>query len=202
MIVIGLTGSIGTGKSTIARQFARLGAATLDSDKVVHALLAKGGEAVEEVARLFPAARVNGAIDRKLLGREVFGKPVKLKLLESVIHPLVRKAQDEFIRKSRRAVRRFVVLDIPLLFETEGEKRCDYVVVTDASPFLQRQRVLARPGMTEEKFTAVVAAQMPAFQKRRRADFVICTGLGRYVSQKEVKRILCRLNNGYVSKRA
>jgi dephospho-CoA kinase len=193
MIVIGLTGSIGTGKSTVTQQFAQLGGATLDSDQVVHELLAPGGEAVAEVAMLFPAALAGNAIDRRRLGAEVFGQPEKLRRLEAVIHPLVRQAQDTFIRKAKEQGKEFVVLDIPLLFETGGEKRCDAVVVTTATPEIQRERVLARPNMTEEKLALILEAQMPDMEKRARADFVIDTSLGKEASLRAAEGILLQL---------
>jgi dephospho-CoA kinase len=196
MIVIGLTGSIGTGKSTVTKQFAKCGAATLDSDHVVHALLGPGGEAVAPVTALFPGAHETGRINRRKLGREVFGNDSMLRRLEAILHPLVRQAQDRFIGKALLEGRRFVVLDIPLLFETQGEKRCDVTVVTDAPLFIQQARVLRRPGMTREKFERILARQMPAHEKRRRADFIVTTGLGKYASLVQVKQILCRLRAG------
>jgi dephospho-CoA kinase len=193
MIVIGLTGSIGTGKTTVTGQFAALGAATLDSDAVVHALL--GGEAVKDVAALFPETLEKNRINRRLLGAEVFGNPAKLKALEAILHPRVRAEQDRFIRKARLKGEHFVVLDIPLLFETQGEKRCDVTVVTTAPRFIQQQRVYARPNMTPEKFKRILAAQMPDCEKRQRADFVVHTGQGKAASFKEVRRILAKLSS-------
>jgi len=193
MIIIGLTGSIGQGKSTIAKQFGRYGAAVCDSDKVVHQLLGPKGEAVEKIAALFPAAKKNNAIDRALLGREVFVDDEKLKLLESVLHPLVHRAQDRFIRRARIRKKQIVILDIPLLFETGGEIRCDYTVVVTAPPFLQRHRVFKRPQMSEEKFARILARQMPDREKCKRADFIIRTGLGKYTSLQAVRNILFAL---------
>jgi len=197
MIIIGLTGSIGTGKSTVTKQFAQCGAATLDSDQVVHALLGPGGEAVKAVAKLFPDTYQNGEINRKLLGAEVFGNPEKRKQLEAIVHPLVRKAQEEFIQKARISGSRFVVLDIPLLFETGAEKRCDVTVVTTASLSVQRSRVLAREGMTQEKFNHILAAQMPDAEKRRLGDFVVPTGRGKAESLRRVKQILSQLSSRF-----
>lgn len=193
MIVIGLTGSIGTGKSTATKQFARFGALTLNSDTVVHELLAPGGEAVAEVAALFPATLEWGRINHQLLGAEVFGNAEKRKALEAIIHPLVRKRQDGFLCKARLKGARLAVLDIPLLFETGGEKRCDATVVTLAPAFIQKRRVFARPNMNERKFRHILAAQMPDAQKKKRADFIVRTGLGKAHSLKEVKKILLRL---------
>jgi len=193
MIIIGLTGSIGTGKTTVTSQFAACGAATLNSDEVVHALLGKGGAAVAPVAKLFPEALDGDHIDRRKLGAEVFGNEAKRKALEAIIHPLVHEAQDVFIRKAEAEGKTVVVLDIPLLFETGGEKRCDAVVVTTATPEIQRERVLARPNMTAEKFERILHAQMPDAEKRRRADFVIDTSFGEKASLEEVKRIYLKL---------
>jgi dephospho-CoA kinase len=193
VIIIGLTGSIGTGKSTVTKQFSGCGAATLDSDLVVHQLLARGGEAVAPVAKRFPATLESDHINRKKLGAEVFGQPEKLKHLEAIVHPLVRQVQDSFIRGARKQGASFVVLDIPLLFETQGEKRCDVTVVTVAPLFIQRARVLKRPNMTEEKFRHILAAQMPTEQKLKRSDFVVTTGLGKAASLKQVRRIMAHL---------
>jgi dephospho-CoA kinase len=194
MIIIGLTGSIGTGKTTVTRQFAECGAATLNSDAVVHALLEKGGEAVPKVAALFPGALDKDHIDRRKLGAEVFGDAHKLKRLEAIIHPLVRRVQDRFIRAARLKGNRFAVLDIPLLFETKREKRCDVTVVTTAPAYIQRKRVLMRANMTEAKFARILASQMPDAQKRRRGDFIISTGSGKAASLKAVKRIMALLS--------
>lgn len=189
-IIIGLTGSIGMGKSTVARLFKRLGAAVLDSDKVVHNLLAEGGAAVEKVAAIFPSTRKGNAIDRAILGHIVFHDSFKMKQLEAILHPLVRKEQNIFIQKARKKKMRFVVLDIPLLFETQAQKRCDYVVVADAPPFIQRRRVLTRVRMTEEKFLAILARQMPASKKRRKADVIIPTGGGLHNSFTVIKKFI------------
>lgn len=190
MIVIGLTGSIGAGKTTVTRQLRQCGAATLDSDRVVHQLLGIGGAAVKPVGELFPAALDKDHIDRKKLGAEAFHDAEKMKSLEAILHPLVRKAQDAFIRRARMRGKRFVVLDIPLLFETQGEKRCDATIVTTAPLFIQRRRVFSRPNMTEEKFARILAAQMPQHEKIKRADFVVHTGLGKAQSLAQARRIL------------
>ncbi len=188
--VIGLTGSIAMGKTTIARQFAACGAAVCDSDAIVHRLLGSRGEAVEEVGRCFPATRRDGRIDRALLGKEVFVDAAKLRQLEAILHPLVRKHQDRFIRRAHMRGKRVVVLDIPLLFETQGEKRCDCTVVASAPYFLQRMRALGRMHMTETKFRQVLSRQMKNSEKLRRADFVVQTGLVKYNSLRKVKNIL------------
>jgi len=194
VIVIGLTGSIGMGKSTLAKQFGNYHeVAVCDSDAIVHRLLSKGGKAVAPVAKLFPAVFSDGAIDRDALGREVFGHKAKLRKLEGIVHPLVREAQDQFIARAQKNKKQVTVLDIPLLFETGGEKRCDYTVVATASLAVQRDRVFARPNMTEEKFKRILALQMPDKEKRARADFVVNTGRGMEASAREVKDILYRL---------
>ena len=189
-LIIGLTGSIGMGKTTVARMFERCGVPVLDSDAVVHRLLAKGGAAVAQVASLFPGAHQEEAIHRPTLGASIFGHPERLALLESVLHPLVRAEQERFTARARLRRRGAVLLDIPLLFETAGETRCDTTVVVSAPPAVQRARVLARPGMTEERFQRILARQMPDSAKRYRADFVIPTGLGRQVSLMAVHRVL------------
>lgn len=192
--IIGLTGSIGMGKTTVARMFIRQGVAACDSDAIVHKLMEKGGKAVEAISKLFPAALKDGGIDRQSLGREVFGNSEKLAKLEAILHPLVVEGQREFIKRARLKGIRLVVLDIPLLFETGAEKRCHNVVVVTAPAFIQRQRVLARPRMTEEKFANILARQMPDREKRRRADRVIDTGLGKARSAAQVKKYVCSLN--------
>ncbi|TSD88994.1 dephospho-CoA kinase [Mycobacterium sp. KBS0706] len=179
MRILGLTGSIGMGKSTAAAMFRHDGIAVHDADAAVHDLLRRGGAAVPAVAQAFPEAVRDGAVDRKALGALVFGKPEALRRLEAILHPLVRRRMRRFLQQAGRRGDRLVVLDIPLLFETGGERFCDAVAVVSAPRLLQRQRVLARPGMTREKFAAILAAQMPDREKRRRADQVVPTGLGR-----------------------
>jgi len=193
MIVIGLTGSIGMGKSTVAKQFRACGAAVCDSDAIVHRLLAPKGAAAAEISRLFPGTVKSGVIDRKLLGKEVFGNNAKLRKLEAALHPLVHEAQDRFIRRARAYSKKVVVLDIPLLFETGGEERCDATVVATAPAALQRQRVFRRTHMTEEKFAQILSRQMKDSEKRRRADFIVHTGQGKSASLKEVRRIIAYL---------
>src|SRR5262249_30692793 len=178
MIVIGLTGSIGMGKSTVAQMFAEEGAPSYNSDAAVHALYAKGGAAVEPVEAAFPGVKRDGAIDRNELGARVLNNTPELRRLEAIVHPLVGQAQANFLRVQRDAGTKVVVLDIPLLFEGGGEKRVDKTVVVSAPMEMQRARVLARPDMTPEKFEQIVARQMPDAEKRARADFVIDTGVG------------------------
>lgn len=173
MIVIGLTGSIGMGKSTVARMFAEEGAAVFDSDKAVHALYAKGGAAAAPVEAAFPGVARDGAIDRAELSRRVLGNEAAMKRLEQIVHPLVREVQREFLFAHRGA--EVVVLDIPLLFEADRTAEVDKIVVVSAPAEVQRARVLARPGMTPEKFEAILARQTSDAEKRARADFVIDT---------------------------
>jgi dephospho-CoA kinase len=180
VIVLGLTGSIGMGKSNAAAALRRLGVPLFDADAEVHRLLGSGGRAVATVEAAFPGVRdAAGAIDRRLLGRRVFGDAPALRLLEGILHPMVRAAEQRFVARARARREAVVVLDIPLLFETHGAGRCDFVLVVSAPAQLQRARVMRRPGMTESRFADIRRAQMPDREKRRRADFVVATGLGR-----------------------
>lgn len=192
-IIIGLTGSIGMGKTTIAKQFAECGIKTCDSDKIVHDLLGKNGKAAPLIAKLFPSCLENQQINRKTLGKIVFSDNEKLKKLEALLHPLVRKAQDDFIKDARLQKQRIVVLDIPLLFETDSYKRCDYTITVTAPAFLQKQRVLKRANMTEDTLKQILARQMPDSRKRQIADFVILSGIGKNTSLKMVKKIIRRV---------
>jgi dephospho-CoA kinase len=178
MKVLGLTGSIGMGKSTAAAMLRRLRIPVHDADATVHRLFAKGGAAVPAIAAAFPGVVRDGAVDRAALGAKVFRDKAALRRLEAIVHPLVRAAEGAFLRRARREGRALVVLDIPLLFETGGERRCDAVAVVSAPAFLQAQRVLRRPGMTPERLAQVRRSQMPDAAKRKRADAVIPTGLG------------------------
>jgi dephospho-CoA kinase len=190
MIVIGLTGSIGMGKSTVAQMFAQEGAPFFDSDAAVHALYAPGGAAVAPVEAAFPGVVKDGGVDREALSARVVGDSVAIKLLESIVHPLVRQAQAEFLQKNRDARTRCVVLDIPLLFESGGARMVDKVVVVSAPCEIQRERVLARPGMTPEKFEAILARQTPDAEKRALADFVIDTGGALENTRAQVRAVL------------
>lgn len=195
MKVIGLTGSIGMGKSTAAAMFRRLGVPVHDSDAAVHRLLGRGGAAVRLVEEAFPGVVRNGAVDRAELGRRVFGNPAALRRLEAILHPLVRKAGARFVARARAQRRDLVVLDVPLLFETQGDRRCDVTVVVSAPAFVQRARVLARPGMTEARLAQVLAQQMPDAEKRARADFVVETGLGKRYTLGRIKKIVSILRS-------
>lgn len=190
MIVLGLTGSLGMGKSTAALMLRRLRVPVHDADAEVHRLLGPGGGAVEAVAREFPAARAGDRIDRAALGRLVFGNPAALKRLEAILHPRVRAATERFVRACLRRRAPVVVLDIPLLFETRGEGRMDGVIVVSAPLPLQRARVMQRPGMTEARFRAILAQQMPDAEKRRRARWVVPTGLGKAPTLRRLKAVL------------
>jgi dephospho-CoA kinase len=179
MKVLGLTGSVGMGKTTAARMLRRMGIPVHDADAEVHRLLGRGGAAVKAVEAAFPGVTKGNAIDRAALGRLVFADPAALKRLEMILHPLVARAERKFIARARRQRRPLVVLDIPLLFETGGERRCDGVLVVSAPRSIQLARVMARPGMTKARLAGVEARQMPDAEKRRRADAVISTGLGK-----------------------
>ena len=189
MVILGLTGSIGMGKSTAAADFRRLRVAVHDADETVHALMAPGGAAFNQICQVFPGVRSKVGIDRKRLGDLVFADMAALKKLEAILHPLVRKQKTEFLKRSALRRQNLVVLDVPLLFETGGEAKCDAVVVVTAPTFVQRARVMARPGMTTEKFESILAKQVPDLIKRRSADFVVQTGLGRIASLRKIRHI-------------
>jgi len=188
VVVIGLTGSIGMGKSTTARLFAEAGVPVHDADAAVHRLYA--GQAVPLVEAAFPGVTTASGVDRAELGRRVVGDPEALRRLEAIVHPLVRREELRFLLNAERSGARVVVLDIPLLFETGGERRVDAVVVVTAPPDMQRARTFMRPGMTEEKYQALLAKQMPDEEKRRRADFVVDTSQGFDSARQQVHAIL------------
>jgi dephospho-CoA kinase len=190
MITVGLTGSIGMGKSTTAAMFAAEGVPVYDADAEVHALYARGGAAVEPLEQAFPGVVVDGAVDRTLLSQRVVGKPEELKRLEAIVHPLVGMSRVGFFEQAAAAGADVVILDIPLLFETGGDKRMDAVVVVSAPADVQRQRVLARPGMDEAKLDAILARQTPDAEKRARAHFVIDTGQGLDRARDQVREVL------------
>ena len=196
MIVLGLTGSVGMGKSTAAAMLRRLGVPVHDADATVHRLMAPGGAAVAAVAKAFPdTRRKDGGIDRVALGRRVFADAKALQRLERTLHPLVRQSQQRFLDAARARREPLVVLDVPLLFETGGKARWDKVLVVSAPAAVQRARVMARPGMTEARFRAILAKQMPDAEKRRRADYVVPSGLGRALTYRRLKRILRELRH-------
>ena len=193
MIVLGLTGSIGMGKSTTARMFADLGVPVNDADAVVHALYE--GEAVAPIEAAFPGSTKAGVVDRKELSRQLNEDPALFKMLEAIVHPLVRAREQEFLARHRDAGAPFVVLDIPLLFETGGEARVDAVVVVTCDPDIQKERVMKRPGMTEEKFALLLSRQVPDVQKRAKADYIIDTGKGLDSARQDVEAIARTLSS-------
>ena len=190
MRILGLTGSIGMGKSTAAAMLRRLGVPVFDSDAAVHRLLGRGGAAVAKVRDAFPDVVKNGAVDRQALGAKVFADPAALERLESIVHPLVRRDEGKFLRAAACRRKPLVVLDIPLLFESHGEGRCDATVLVTAPRAVQEARVLARPGMTRAKLAGIRARQMPEREKRRRADYVVLTSLGKRHTLEALRRIV------------
>ena len=188
MIVLGLTGSIGMGKSTTAKMFREEGVPVHDSDETVHRLYE--GPAAQLVERAFPGTVVNGVVDRKKLAAAVLDKPEALRRLGQIIHPLVRADADAFVERQRKEGRRLVVMDIPLLFETGGTDRVDSILVVTASAEVQRARVMARPGMTEHKFEKILANQVADKDKRRNADYIIDTGQGLDHARAEVRKLI------------
>ncbi|MBW9114144.1 dephospho-CoA kinase [Rhizobium cauense] len=197
MLRIGLTGSIGMGKSTMSKLFAESGVPVNDSDAVVHDLYA--GEAAPLVEAAFPGTTKDGAVDRQELGRQLAGSPEGFKRLEAIVHPLVKKREAEFIERERQRGSEMVLLDIPLLFETGAESRVDVIVVVSCNPQIQRERVLARPGMTVEKFNMILARQTPDAEKRARADYVIDTGHSIETARKRVAEIVSDLKRRLAS---
>lgn len=190
MITLGLTGGIASGKSTVLRLFAREGAAIYDADKAVHKLLATDTGAAQAIHAAFPSIAATPPIDRKALGKLVFGNDNGMKALESILHPRVRKIEKSFLRRAQMEGREVAVCDIPLLFETGAEHRYDAVITVSCPVFMQEQRALSRPGMTIERYRDVQARQMPLHEKLKRSDFTIHTGLGLAYSYREVIEIL------------
>jgi dephospho-CoA kinase len=197
MLLIGLTGSIGMGKSETAKLFAAYGWPCFDADAAVHQLYATGGAAVSAIAARFPEAVVGGVVDRQRLSGLVLGNAAALADLEAIVHPLVRQEQDAAIKTAREAGADAIVLDIPLLFEKGRTAEVDIVVVVSAPEDVQRERVMARPGMTAEKFAAILRSQMPDAEKRRRADFVVDTGSGREAAAAQVAQIVNAIRQRY-----
>lgn len=190
MILLGLTGSVGMGKSTTAAMFADLGAPVWDADAAVHRLYGKGGPAVAPVGQAFPGVVRDGAVDRTLLGARVHGDHAAFERLEKIVHPLVAADRAAFLEAAEASGHAVAVLDIPLLFETGAEDRVDAVVVVTAPEEIQRQRVLARPGMDETRLAALLERQTPDHHKRAKADFVIDTSLGLDSARARVKTVL------------
>ena len=200
MVILGLTGSIGMGKSTVANMLRRLGVPVHDADAAVHRLTGRNGAAVPLIAKSFRGVVVDGRVDRRRLGDRVFRDPAALRRLEAILHPLVRRDSEAFLASQARLRRPLAVLDIPLLYETGSEQRCDAVLVVTAPPHVQAARVLARPGMDAKKFRAILAQQVPDAEKRRRAEFVLSTGLSRGETLRRLARIV-RLVKGRIGRR-
>ena len=188
--VLGLTGSIGMGKSATADLFRRLGVPVHDADATVHRLYR--GRAAAPIEKEFPGTVSDGIVDRTKLGAAVFNDPERMKRLEAIVHPLVREEEDNFLKRVADLAP-VAVLDIPLLFETGGERRCDATLVVTAPSSVQRARVMGRPGMTEQKFSAILAKQMPDAEKRARAHFLVDTGRGFASAEAQVRSILACL---------
>ena len=188
MIVLGLTGSIGMGKSTTAKLFAEAGAPVYDADATVHLVYA--GEAVAAIEAAFPGSTANGSVDRARLSALVVHDPAAIRRLEQIVHPMLRTYHQKFLEDAERSGAPVAVVDVPLLFETGGESRVDAVVVVTTTPEIQRQRILARDNMTGEKLDAILARQMPDAEKRRRADFVVDTSHGLDPVRSRIRDIL------------
>jgi dephospho-CoA kinase len=191
MFILGLTGSLGMGKSATAKMFAEEGVPVHDADAVVHRLYE--AEATPLIEAAFPGTTAGGKVDRDKLGRRVLDHAAAVKKLEAIVHPLVRKAENHFLAEAERARAAVAVLDIPLLFETGSDKRCDAVAVVSAPLDVQRERVFERPGMSEQKFEAILAKQMPDAEKRARADFIVDTSKGFDAARAQVRDILARV---------
>jgi dephospho-CoA kinase len=199
MIILGLTGGIGMGKSTATATLRRLRVPVFDADAAVHRLQAPGGRAVGPIGAAFPGCVAEGRVNREALRRAVLGDPGALNRLERIVWPLVREDERRFLARARRGGHRVVVLDVPLLFENGGQARVDKVVVVSAPAAVQRARVLRRPGMTEQRLAAIRARQMLDAEKRRRADHVVRTGLSRHFAQASIRRFLNRLRQAEVN---
>ncbi|MFN7102639.1 MAG: dephospho-CoA kinase [Pseudorhizobium sp.] len=197
MIIIGLTGSIGMGKSTTAQMFAEAGVAVNDADAVVHDLYR--ADAVKPIGKVFPGSISDGTVDRQELARQLAADPGRFKDLEAIVHPLVRQREAQFVEARQAAGDDMIVLDIPLLFEVGGEDRVDVVVVVTCDPQIQRERVLARPGMTVEKFELILSRQVPDRLKRQKADFLVDTGEGMEAARTRVDQIIAALRAGMKS---
>lgn len=192
-IILGLTGSIGMGKSTTAAMFKDFGVPVFDADACVHALYAKGGEAVPLIRSVFPDAVIDGAVDRAALGRHMQVDPLNLSVLESFIHPMVSAKRQAFFERAAQDGADIVVLDVPLLFETGGDVQCDKIVVVTAPAAVQRTRVMARDGMTEALFVHLLSRQTPDSIKRKKADFLVFTDKGLDFAKDQVQDILSQL---------
>lgn len=191
MIVIGLTGSIGMGKSTTSEMFKALGVPVISADVIVHELYS--GEAAPLIEEAFPGSAPDGVVNRQILSERLMAAPKDFARLEAIIHPLVRAREKSFIEQAKLSGEAMVLVDIPLLFETGAESRVDVIVVVSCAPDIQRQRVMARPAMTTEKFEAILARQVPDAEKRARADYVIDTGSGLDAARQQVTDIVAKL---------
>ena len=199
MIVLGLTGSIGMGKSTAANMLRRLRVPVSDADAIVHDLIGPGGAAVAAVGDAFPGVVSNGTVDRAALGAQVFGDTAALKSLEHILHPLVEAARDRFLKQSRRARIPVVALDIPLLYEVAADELCNATIVVSAPPFVQSAARARPPNMTQEKLNDILSRQMSDLEKRRRATFVIPSGSGRRTTLQALSRIVRLARKGRLS---
>ncbi|RKQ69437.1 dephospho-CoA kinase [Litorimonas taeanensis] len=197
-LILGLTGSIGMGKTTTAQMFADEGCPVFDADKAVHSLYAKGGKAVDLIRAVFPDAVKDGSIDRSVLGQYMRDDPLNLKVLESFIHPWVGALRQEFLEAAIKNNAEIVVFDVPLLFETGGDQYVDYTLVVSAPESIQRQRVMARPGMNEDLFKQLLSRQMPDVEKRKRADFILSTAQDLSETRKQVQALLKKLRTQLV----
>ena len=193
MMIVGLTGSIGMGKSTAAKMLRQMGVPVYDADADVHAIQAKGGVALPAIEAAFPGVVKDGVLDRQALGARVFGNKEALRRLEAIVHPLVGQRQRAFLKRAARRGEKLVVLDIPLLFEGAGERRVDATLVVSAPAFLQRHRVMARPGMSTERLDGILRQQVPDALKRRKATIVIPTGLGLAPTRLALAKAIARL---------
>lgn len=195
MIIVGLTGSIGMGKSETAKMFMAEGVPVFDADATVHELQKKDGKALPFIEKAFPGSVVGGELDRASLGAQVFADPGKKKMLENIMHPMVGDERTAFFEAAEKEDADVVVLDVPLLFETGGDKGCHYSVVVSAPSDIQRERVLARTGMTAEKFEDILKRQMPDADKRKKADYIVETDKGLEHARARVKEILATIRN-------
>ena len=202
MVIVGLTGSIATGKSTIARIFARAHIPICDADAIIHQLIGPKGRAVTSLLDKFgDVGSFETGIDRAALGAVIFAAPDKRRALEALLHPLVAEARERFLKQMRARYQKAVILDVPLLFETGTDALCDVTITSWAPAFLIRQRALARPHMTEDKLNGILAAQLSQFEKKQRADIAIATGLGYFHMMRQLKPLIAMLQAGHLAEK-